>query len=269
MTDTTQAWRVAYSTLACPTWSLDRAVAAAAEYGYDGLELRLLDGATVAPTLSQAARLRVRQTFEKARLSLVGLGSDVKVADPNPAVPLEMGRQMLDVAVDIGAPLLRVYGGRFEGQSAQDAEARAADTLQRLAPEAARVGVRLGLETHDAFASAEATARVLSWVNHPSVGAIWDWFNCWLAGEPPEVGERLMPWLFHVHMKDGRPTSGGWTPMPLGTGGAPVADFLASLRKIDYAGWISVEWEKAWHTEIDEPEVALPRERAALAKFGA
>ena len=175
---------------------------------------------------------------------------------------------MLAVAADIGAPLLRVYGGRFAGQSLQDAEARAADTLRQLAPQAARVGVRLGLETHDAFASAETTARVLAWVNHPSVGAIWDWLNCWLMGEAPQVGERLMPWLFHVHMKDGHPTADGWTPMPLGTGGAPVADFLASLRKLDYRGWISVEWEKAWHTDIDEPEIALPRERAALKAFG-
>lgn len=268
MTETTHVWRVAYSTLACPTWSLDRAVAAVTEYGYEGLELRFLDGTTIPPTLSPTARQRVRQTFEDAGVPLVGLGSDVKVADPDPAVPLDMGRQMLDVAADIGAPLLRVYGGRFEGQSRQDAEAQAADTLGRLAPEAERVGVRLGLETHDAFASAEATARVLSWVNHPSVGAIWDWFNCWLAGEPPEVGERLMPWLLHVHMKDGRPTDSGWTPMPLGTGDAPVRDFVASLRKVGYAGWISAEWEKAWHTEIDDAEVALPRERAALVELG-
>ncbi len=268
MTESLSTWRVAYSTLACPTWSLDRAVRAVAEYGYEGLEVRFLDGATVSPTLSTADRQRVRQTFENASVPLVGLDSDVRVADPNPAVPLEMGRRMLDVAADIGAPLLRVYGGRFEGQSLQDAEAQVADTLRQLAPEAARVGVRLGLETHDVFASAETTARVLSWVNHPSVGAIWDWLNCWLLGENPAMGERLMPWLFHVHMKDGRKTASGWTPMPLGTGGAPVADVLAALRKINYAGWICVEWEKAWHTEIDEPEVALPRERAALAGFG-
>jgi hypothetical protein len=29
-------------------------------------------------------------------------------------------------------------------------------------------------------------------------------------------------------------------------------------------GWLSVEWEKRWHPELAEPELALPRELAAL-----
>jgi hypothetical protein len=26
-----------------------------------------------------------------------------------------------------------------------------------------------------------------------------------------------------------------------------------------YQGWISVEWEKHWHPEIEDPELALPQ----------
>src|SRR5260370_17040252 len=37
--------RLAFSTLACPGWSLEEAVDAAVKVGYAGLELRLLDGA--------------------------------------------------------------------------------------------------------------------------------------------------------------------------------------------------------------------------------
>jgi sugar phosphate isomerase/epimerase len=36
--------KLAFTTLACPGWSLDQAVAAARQYGYEGLELRLIDG---------------------------------------------------------------------------------------------------------------------------------------------------------------------------------------------------------------------------------
>ncbi len=31
-----------------------------------------------------------------------------------------------------------------------------------------------------------------------------------------------------------------------------------------YEGWITVEWEKRWHPEIEEPEVALPRHLPVL-----
>src|SRR4051812_2286627 len=39
--------KLAFTTLACPGWSLEQAVAAARQYGYEGIELRLLDGELV------------------------------------------------------------------------------------------------------------------------------------------------------------------------------------------------------------------------------
>jgi hypothetical protein len=34
-----------------------------------------------------------------------------------------------------------------------------------------------------------------------------------------------------------------------------------------YRNWISVEWEKRWHPEIEAPEVALPQYRGVLAEW--
>jgi sugar phosphate isomerase/epimerase len=33
---------------------------------------------------------------------------------------------------------------------------------------------------------------------------------------------------------------------------------IDALRAAGYAGWLSVEWEKRWHPDLAEPEVALP-----------
>ncbi len=38
--------RLAYSSLACPAWTVEGAVAAVARYGYDGIEWRLADAAS-------------------------------------------------------------------------------------------------------------------------------------------------------------------------------------------------------------------------------
>ena len=43
-----------------------------------------------------------------------------------------------------------------------------------------------------------------------------------------------------------------------GRGAVSFAAAVNALRELDYKGYISFEWEKYWHPEIEEPEVALP-----------
>jgi sugar phosphate isomerase/epimerase len=50
----------------------------------------------------------------------------------------------------------------------------------------------------------------------------------------------------------------------LGQGEVPVQEMIALLAHDGYQGWVSVEWEKRWHPEIEEPEVALPQHRRLL-----
>src|SRR5260370_704426 len=64
-----------------------------------------------------------------------------------------------------------------------------------------------------------------------------------------------------------RRRGGQWRLMPLGEGEVPVRDMLARLAAADYPHWISVEWEKRWHPEIEEPEVALPQHLDLLAAW--
>src|SRR5439155_4663604 len=48
------AMKYAFTTLACPAWSIDQVVEAATNLGYDGVELRLLDGAVIDPVADRA-----------------------------------------------------------------------------------------------------------------------------------------------------------------------------------------------------------------------
>jgi hypothetical protein len=34
-----------------------------------------------------------------------------------------------------------------------------------------------------------------------------------------------------------------------------------------YAGYISVEWEKYWHPDIEEPQIALPQHLKVLQEW--
>ncbi|QGN34088.1 hypothetical protein GJV80_16095 [Microlunatus sp. Gsoil 973] len=55
--------------------------------------------------------------------------------------------------------------------------------------------------------------------------------------------------------------------MLTGTGIAPLGDLVATLLAADFTGYVDFEWEKAWHPEIEEPEVAIPHFRRAFAEI--
>jgi len=42
-----------------------------------------------------------------------------------------------------------------------------------------------------------------------------------------------------------------------GRGTVPVRRQVEELTKIGYSGYYSFEWEKVWHPDIEEPEIAI------------
>src|SRR5215831_5051446 len=104
---------LAFSTLACPAWSLERVVEAAGQYGYRGVELRLIDGETIAPDLSEADRRRVRSLLHGAGLPIAAVDTSIRLAGADPAQIERDLRWFLDLAAEWGSPLVRVFGGEL------------------------------------------------------------------------------------------------------------------------------------------------------------
>ena len=93
------------------------------------------------------------------------------------------------------------------------------------------------------------------------VGAVWDSHHPHRMGETPaEVYANLGPRILLAQVKDARRApDGDWRLVLLGAGEVPVREMLGLLAAGGYPHWISVEWEKRWHPEIEDPEVALPQ----------
>lgn len=258
--------RLAFTTLACPDWSLEQAADAANQYGYEGLELRLLDGELISPDMDQDTRQRVRDICTSRGLSLCCIDTSFKVADPNASLEEAIG--FVELAADLQSPLIRVFGGAPSGEDEETTATRSADRLTRLADRGRSLGVRVALETHDSFSSGERAARVLALVPDEYAGILWDTLNPFMAGETSEqtlgfVGDRLI----HVHAKDG-----GAEPNPhqcslLGEGKVPFEEVLRTITARGYDGWLSVEWEKKWQPQIAGPEVALPQYADKLRSY--
>jgi sugar phosphate isomerase/epimerase len=269
------ARRIAFSTLAFPDATFARAVALGSSWGYTGVELRLMDGELIDPSMPAAARAAVRRTASAAGLPIVAVDSSIRLTDDHPDREL---RQFLELASDWESPLVRVFGGALPGGGrpgdAADRRARlaaAARVLETAAGVAERLGVAIGVETHDSFSSARVVAELLALVESPSVGAVWDSHHPHRMGErPPEIYADLGSRLLLAQVKDARRAperADGWQLVLLGEGEVPVREMLTVLAAGGYPGWISVEWEKRWHREIEEPEVALPQHLALLGAW--
>jgi sugar phosphate isomerase/epimerase len=262
--------RIAFSTLAFPDADLATAVSLGRSWGYAGVELRLIDGELIDPAMPASARDRVKRTLAAAGLPAVAVDSSVRLAGEDPGVEL---RQFLELASDWEAPLVRVFGGALpdDGPGRQARLEVAARVLEETAPAAERLGVAIGVETHDAFSASAVVAELLALVDSASVGAVWDSHHPHRMGErAADVWANLGPRILLAQVKDARPDPGrddGWQLVPLGEGEVPVRDMLSLLSAGGYRGWLSVEWEKRWHPEIAAPEVALPQHLAMLGSW--
>ncbi len=266
--------KLAFTTLACPDWTVEQCVEAAQRYGYDGVELRLLDGEIVTSALNREQRQRVCTLAAQARLSIIGLDTSLRVAQPDAnsrAGQIREGLALLELAHDLETPFIRVFAGPPPDASVEAAIAGAVATLEPLVQRARVLGVAIALETHDAFSSSAVVAQVLNQIQDPMVGALWDFLHPYRLGETAqEAAQHLSGRLLHVHIKDGQcpeEQHTEWKLTLLGEGDVPTLEMLAALRATGYQGWLSVEWEKKWHPELVGPEVALPLHIAKLREY--
>ena len=258
--------RVAFSTLAFPGATLASVVSLGRRWGYGGVELRLIDGELINPSMPAAERTRVRRAL--AGLPVVAVDSSIRLTDDNPAPAL---RRFLQLASDFQAPLVRVFGGTLAvaDPDRRDQLRAAARVLDSCVPLARRLGVAIGVETHDDFSASSVVASLLAMADPEWVGAVWDSHHPHRVGESPaDVYANLGRRILLAQVKDARRSPGGdWQLVLLGEGEVPVRQMLGLLAAGGYQGWISVEWEKRWHPEIAEPEVALPQHRRVLADW--
>ncbi len=259
--------KLAYSSLACPGWTIEEAVVAAARYGYDAIEWRLADGETIEPDAPAEMRHRLRKAPAAHGIEIACLDTSCRIVQgplEARATAIKAGMRMIDMAAELGAPFVRVFGGDLPANTTRAAMlGPAAEVLHALGIYGGACGVTVTLETHDAWTSSEDVLALMQAVDLPSVRVLWDAHHTYRAGEAPEQTLALLrDAIAYVHLKDSRLTGdkpGSWTYCLLNEGDVPLREICSVLKHAGYDGYLSLEWEKKWHPEIAEPEVILPQ----------
>lgn len=255
--------KLAFTTLGCTEWDLDTMIARAVEYGYDGIDFRGYMGELEIFKLPEftTGLDDTLAKFADAGIEVPCLSTSARVY-AKPAEAIEEIATYCPLCEKFGAAYIRVFAGHLEdGVSRQQAIDIAVDTLNQAGAIAANHGVTVLLETHDAWVASEHTKAVMDRVDSPAVGILWDTFNPYGAIAEPlaQTWDTLGPWIKNTHWKDGKRTPDGKNQLCLvGQGEFPLADCVKILKSGGYDGYLTLEWEKKWHPELDEPEIAYP-----------
>jgi len=267
--------RLAYSTLACPRWSIEEAVAAAVRYVYDAIEWRVADGEIIKPSTPVSVRRRLREVPAANGIAIACLDTSCRIVQASPqqrTAVTEEAQCMIDMAAELGAPLVRVFGGPPpDGTTHAMLLAPTAEILHAICTYAAGHHITVALETHDAWSTSADALKLIQSAASPSAKVLWDIHHTFRAGEAPTQSVALLgSAIAHVHVKDDHPRSsepGTWDLCLLSEGNVPLREAYSALRRSGYDGYLSLEWEKQWHPEMAEPEIALPQAISWLRSF--
>jgi sugar phosphate isomerase/epimerase len=258
---------LSFSTLGCPSWTLQQSLQHARENHYDGLEIRGIKGDLDLPANSLFNRTNIastRRLISDYQLKIVNLGSsanmhflDVKKRQSN----VDDAKKFIELASQLDCPYVRVFPNDLpKDQTEKETLDAIISALSELGNFAKSSGVKVLLESHGKVIKSDMLLEIMQATNHPNVGLVWDFFNMWsITKEPPaQVYQILKKYIFHTHIKDALLTDSGEKYTLLGEGNSPVKEALHALKSGGYKGYYSFEWEKLWHPEIQEPEIAIP-----------
>jgi sugar phosphate isomerase/epimerase len=264
--------KIAYSTLAFPGEETGAVLEKGASWGYQGVEIRLVDGQIVGTDFAEERAKQIGRAARRLGLAVVALDTSLAVLVGDAEVTAQEMARYLQLARAFSAPLVRVFGGEVSDPAGpKSAFGRARRAFEALGDMPVDMGVAFGLETHDSLARSALLAELIEPLDPDVVGAVWDSHHPHRMGESPsEVLANLRGRIRLLQVKDALRDAtdpSGWKLVALGEGEVPVQEILGLVARAGGVQWVSLEWERHWHPEIDPADLTLPRQLETLKSW--
>lgn len=211
-----------------------------------------------------------------AGLAISDLGASAQMHEPDAAKRarhMDEARRFIALAHELHAPYVRVFPNQLvPGEDKRVTLARISDGLHELGEYARPAGVTIIVESHGEFRRGEDILPILEGAKSNNVAFLWDAHHTCVEGEKPaDTFRQLGRYTRHTHLKDSLPIPGKSKEdrhyVLTGTGDIPVKETVQVLAKNRYKGYYCFEWEKRWHPEIEDPEVAFPHYAKTMQNY--
>lgn len=166
-----------------------------------------------------------------------GVRNDFATADEaQRTADLALTRRWIDTAAQLGATIIRVFGGRPlpAHESFDDAFPRMVAALGEAAEYGRQRGVMIGLQNHnEAIKTAAQTIRILEAVNSEWLGVVLD-IGSLRQHDPYQEIEALIPYAISWQVKEFVWENGKESPVD-------ITRLGGIIRRAGYRGWFPVE----------------------------
>ena len=200
-----------------------------------GIELRTTHAHKVEPELSEQQRADVAKRFGDAGVTCVGIGSDERFDNPDPAVvkkAIERSKEFIRLSHDIGGSGVKVKPDKFwpNVEKPKTIE-QIGKALNELGEYAAGFGQQVRLEVHGQCGELPTIKAIMDVATDENVAVCWNSNKTDLAGDGLQKNFELVRKRFgatcHIH--------------ELASPGYPFQDFLNLLVKSKWEGWCLME----------------------------
>ena len=260
--------KYSFMSFSCPDADIDKLLAIANMYGYNGIEPRISAGHKhgIEPGADKKYLREVRKKAEESQVAICCIAASCSFADAESwHENIDAAKRTIELAAETGAQVIRVFGG---GISSEFERAKSFDliveALEELSEAASSAKVNVCLETHDSWCDPHVVADIMEQVDRPFMAVNWDIMHPVLQkfATVDKSFEILKQWIRHVHVHDGVFTDGKLEFKAIGEGAVNHEAAVRLLKSAGYDGYISGEWI-SW-----EPyEICLPREIKKLKSF--
>lgn len=267
----------AFSTVACPDWTLSHLAAKAEAWGYIGCELRTFGYGSrelaCEPALTAPPKLRTQ--LQRAGLSVCSLATSIRYDAPisPPVVGLYLDNEAMiretkaciDLAVQLESPFVRVFGFELpEFEARKVGLARVVERLIKCADYCRNSGVRLLVENGGSFNTASELLEVADRVNSPLLNLSYSIPVGVAAGD--DVAKAVNAMGDRLAMLKVKDLAGG-KPVALGDGELHVRDHLSAAARAGFAGWVVYEYDRAWLRSGDDAAMETALATSAKVLF--
>lgn len=255
-----------FSTLGCPKWDWRTILDFAASHRYAGIELRGIQDMmdlTRVPQLQPARVAQTKRELEDLGLIISDLGASTNLHETDEAkraAGMSEARAFIDLASALGVPYIRVFGNKYIPDIPREQTLeRVGAALRTLGTYAHEKNVVVLLETHGDFTDSPTVLDIIKRADSPGADILWDAHHTFAFGkeEPEATVLALGQHIRHTHLKDSVPAGNDRKYVLTGKGEVPMKRQIAALAATGYRGFYNFEWEKRWHPDIEEPEVAF------------
>ncbi|WEK20244.1 MAG: sugar phosphate isomerase/epimerase [Candidatus Pedobacter colombiensis] len=222
------------------TMTLSQMLDFAAEQNFDAIDITayFFPGYPKVPSDEVINNVK-RRAFELG-LDISGTGVKNDFANPDPAVraaDVKLVKEWIDVAVKLGAPVIRVFAGPvpkgYENKWDEVAKYMV-ESLKECAEYGKQRGVLVGVQNHgDFLKTADETIKIVKMVNSEWFGVIVD-TGYFITKDPYIDIEKIMPYAVNLQVKESPfgPRSPIKTDLPR---------LLKIINKSGYRGYLPIE----------------------------